>query len=124
MNNRQNVKKLLRDFINEVVVAGQFNPGDIRPEGNYRPDGNYRPADAMTYLGMKPPVKEPTPDEMVDDNPEGDEGAEDTAGRPIKPTDIKSPKTPGDAGVVGDEKETDSSNSADATKPAWKNPLI
>lgn len=61
MKNTKNSHRLLHDFICEVIIAGEFKDGEIRPVGNYRPDGSYRPQDnyrptaPKTYLGMTKP---------------------------------------------------------------------
>jgi hypothetical protein len=93
MKNRSAIKSLLREFINEVVIAGEFGEGEIRPVNNYRAAGNYRPTDPKAYLGMKEPQKSGEPDGAGSDEFEGPEGAVDV---PIDtpPTDLQKDENP------------------------------
>lgn len=128
MSDLKRVKRLLREFVSEVVVAGEFNDGEIRPVGNYRPDGNYRrtdnyrPDDPKAYLGMTQPVKEPQGDEEIDDL-EGDEGAAD-GGQPKLGDQKNEPFNSLDTDAEQKPGTEPNAQEPAAKKPEWKNPLL
>jgi hypothetical protein len=141
MSDRKKLRKLLREFVSEVVTAGEFNDNDIRPVGNYRPEGNYRPADnyrpvdnyrtknmyssddPKVQLGMAKAQPEVPPEDGDQEVNKGGEGATSTTAD--KGPTGSAPYPGGEDDESGDETaDASSTATVDVKQPEWKNPLI